>query len=51
MPARPHGVDTRDFLLFLGAWSLQDPLADWDGDGTVNTLDFLAYLNDWSAGC
>ncbi len=44
-------VDTRDFLLFLGAWSLQDPLADWDGDGTVNTLDFLAYLNDWSAGC
>lgn len=25
-------------------------IADWNGDGTVNTLDFLAYLSDWSAG-
>ncbi len=24
-------------------------LADWNGDGTVNTLDFLAYLNDYIA--
>jgi len=23
--------------------------ADWNGDGLVNTLDFVAYLNDWSA--
>jgi|GEM_PF-1951633 len=22
--------------------------ADWNGDGTVNTQDFLAYLNDWN---
>lgn len=44
-------VDTRDFLLFLGAWSQRDPLADWNGDGTINTQDFLAYLNDWVAGC
>ena len=22
---------------------------DWNADGTVNTLDFLAYLGDWSA--
>ena len=24
-------------------------LPDWNGDGTVNTLDFIAYLNDWAA--
>ena len=24
--------------------------ADWNGDGLVNTQDFLAYLGDWSAG-
>lgn len=23
--------------------------ADWNGDGVVNTQDFIAYLNDWSA--
>ena len=25
-------------------------LPDWNNDGTVNTLDFIAYLNDWAAG-
>ncbi len=25
-------------------------LADWNGDGNVNTQDVLAFLNDWSAG-
>ncbi len=25
-------------------------IADWDGDGAVTTLDFLAFLNDWAAG-
>ncbi len=24
--------------------------ADWNGDGNVNTQDFLAYLNAWSSG-
>ncbi|MBK7405350.1 MAG: hypothetical protein IPJ41_12135 [Phycisphaerales bacterium] len=24
-------------------------LPDWNGDGTVNTQDFIAYLNDWAA--
>ena len=23
---------------------------DWNGDGTINTLDVLAFLNDWAAG-
>lgn len=26
-----------------------DCIADWNADGTVNTLDFLAFLNDWTA--
>ena len=25
-------------------------IADWNGDGTINTQDLLAFLNDWSAG-
>lgn len=25
-------------------------LPDWNGDGTVDTQDLLAFLNDWSAG-
>jgi hypothetical protein len=24
-------------------------LADWNSDGLVNTIDFVAYLNDWAA--
>lgn len=35
-----------------GAWSA--PIAycdgDWNGDGAANTLDVLAFLNDWVAG-
>ncbi len=27
----------------------QTCIADWNGDGTVNTLDFIAFLNDWAA--
>jgi len=26
-------------------------IADWNGDGSVNTQDFLAYLGAWSVGC
>ena len=36
-----------------GAWSapiVYDCLGDWNGDGSVNTLDVLAFLNDWAAG-
>lgn len=25
--------------------------ADLNGDGNVNTQDFIAYLNEWAAGC
>ena len=33
-----------------GAWCSADPcVADFNGDGAVNTQDFIAYLNAWSA--
>ena len=32
-------------------WAAQDPRADINNDGTVNTLDFLIFLNAWAAGC
>jgi len=44
-------VNTIDFLAFLGAWSINDPLADWNSDGIIDIKDFIAYLNDWVAGC
>lgn len=37
----------------MGAFELQvtdDCAADFNGDGSVNTLDVLAFLNAWSAG-
>ncbi|MCC7389305.1 MAG: hypothetical protein IT431_11100 [Phycisphaerales bacterium] len=44
-------VDTLDFLLFLGAFTSGDLIADWNRDGRVDTLDFLAYLTEWATGC
>jgi hypothetical protein len=44
-------VDTIDFLAYLSAWSLREPIGDWDHDGVFNTIDFLAFLSDWAAGC
>ncbi|MCC7387874.1 MAG: hypothetical protein IT431_03810 [Phycisphaerales bacterium] len=35
-----------------GSWMapIEYCLGDWNGDGQTNTLDILAYLNDWVAG-
>lgn len=44
-------VNIQDFIAYLNAWAIGDPLADWNHDGTVNIQDFIAYLNDWAAGC
>jgi hypothetical protein len=38
-------------LAFLNAWASGNPIADWNGDGAIDTRDVLAFLNDWSAGC
>ena len=41
----------RALLLITGSGAAADPCdyADYNGDGTVNTQDFIAYLNDWVA--
>ena len=41
----PDGVRLRGFLLV--------PVCDTDfnGDGAVDTIDVLAFLNAWAAGC
>jgi subtilisin family serine protease len=44
-------VDSKDFVLFLNAFTAGDSLADYNADGIVNSLDFTAYLNDFVAGC
>ncbi|MFG0259161.1 MAG: GC-type dockerin domain-anchored protein, partial [Phycisphaerales bacterium JB041] len=36
---------------FLNAWTKNDPRADYNDDGDINTLDVLAFLNVWAAGC
>jgi hypothetical protein len=38
-------------LSFLNAWAAGDSSADINGDGSVNTLDVIAFLNFWNAGC
>lgn len=43
-------VDSADYTLFTTYWNAATmPFADWNWDGTKNTLDQLAYLNDKNA--
>ena len=44
-------VDVQDFFLYWEAWIGGDPIADWNGDRVINSLDFLEYLNSWASGC
>lgn len=39
-------------VIDMGAFEVQSCIciADWNDDGIVNTVDFLAYLGDWNAG-
>ncbi|MCC7387672.1 MAG: hypothetical protein IT431_02785 [Phycisphaerales bacterium] len=49
------GVNTQDFLCFLGKWSAAfqsgsyDADADCDGNGVINTQDFLCFLGKFAA--
>jgi hypothetical protein len=44
-------VDSRDFVLFLNAFTAGDPVADFDANGRVNSQDFVMFLNAFAAGC
>ncbi|MDQ7013468.1 MAG: GC-type dockerin domain-anchored protein [Planctomycetota bacterium] len=44
---RPDGIIAAD----LDAWAAGDPSADVNGDGSLDTLDVLVFLNSWNAGC
>lgn len=39
-----------DNLRIINVSEFQDCIPDWNGDGNVNSLDFIAYLNDWGDG-
>ncbi|GMV72308.1 MAG: hypothetical protein AMXMBFR77_21460 [Phycisphaerales bacterium] len=44
-------VTTQDFFDYLNAWTDASIFTDWNYDGEINTLDFLAFLNDHAKGC
>jgi T5SS/PEP-CTERM-associated repeat protein len=44
-------VDVFDVLAFLGAFSTQDPVGDWNQDGQWDFFDIGAFLNDYTLGC
>jgi hypothetical protein len=35
----------------LELWAAGNSEADLNGDGAVNTQDFITFLNEWAAGC
>jgi len=37
--------------MFINAFSAQEPIADFDGDGMFDFFDVSAYLNAFNAGC
>ncbi len=44
-------VTSQDVFDYLNAWAERSIFTDWDYDGVVNTIDFLAFLNDYARGC
>lgn len=49
-PQTPDTGDGTPPLVDMGPYGFQPCVADFNGDGVVNTLDVLAFLNAWSAG-
>jgi hypothetical protein len=41
-------VDAADLSILLAAWGTSDPVADINGDGTVDGTDLTTLLANWS---
>lgn len=44
-------LDFFDVSAFLGAFSTEDPIADYTGDGVFDFFDISAFLSEYNAGC
>jgi hypothetical protein len=44
-------VTARDMVIFNTAFFGDDPVADFDGDGQVNELDYSLFVNSYLDGC
>ena len=57
LPPGDGTIDGNDFISFINAFAIDDPLADIAGpegcspDGTIDGFDFIALINDFAAGC
>jgi hypothetical protein len=57
LPPGDGTIDGNDFISFINAFAIDDPLADIAGpegcspDGTIDGFDFIAFINDFAAGC
>lgn len=48
---RDGKLDPRDSIAYKAAWPAREPAADRHGAGPIDTIDFIASLNDRAAGC
>lgn len=48
---RDFSLDMRDVSMFISAYSIEDPLADLDGDGRFSFFDVALYLRLYLNGC
>jgi hypothetical protein len=50
--AEPFGVlDLSDIVAFVGAFTMMDPIADFDGNGLFDLSDITAFVSSFVAGC
>jgi hypothetical protein len=50
--AEPFGVlDLADIVAFVSAFTVQDPVADFDGNGVFDLADITGFVSSFVAGC